>query len=139
MGDEVEDELEWLVEDGFELQCERRVSVVTCEAAYGFIKECTEKIMSKHPKLKCNVFCAKNEFFGGSVTVAGLLTGSDMLKALCGKDLGEELFIPCNTLRHEKDLFLDNMSVTEFSEKLGVKVTPNENNGSDFVRKILGI
>ena len=139
MGDEVEDELEWLVEDGFELQCERRVSVVTGEAAYGFIKECTEKIMSKHPKLKCNVFCAKNEFFGGSVTVAGLLTGSDMLKALCGKDLGEELFIPCNTLRHEKDLFLDNMSVTEFSEKLGVKVTPNENNGSDFVRKILGI
>ena len=62
-----------------------------------------------------------------------------MLEALTGKDLGDELFIPCNTLRHEKDLFLDNMSVEELSEKLGVKVTPNDNTGSEFVRNILGI
>ena len=85
------------------------------------------------------MYLAKNNFFGGSVTVAGLLTGSDMLKALEGCELGEELFISANTLRHEKDLFLDNMSIEEFSEKLDVPVTPNECNGADFVRAILGI
>ena len=139
MGDEVDDELYELSEDGFELAGERQVSVVTGEAAYSFIKECAQKIMKQYPNLKCNVYCAKNEFFGGSVTVAGLLTGSDMLAALEGKELGEELFIPESTLRHEKDLFLDNMSISEFSEKLGVKVTPNENSGGGFVRAILGI
>ena len=139
MSDEADEELSFLSEDGFELDTERTVSVVTGEAAFDFIKGCAEKIMKKYPKLKCNVYLAKNNFFGGSVTVAGLLTGSDMLKALEGCELGEELFISANTLRHEKDLFLDNMSIEEFSEKLGVTVTPNECNGGDFVRAILGI
>ncbi|MBE6705645.1 MAG: DUF512 domain-containing protein [Ruminococcaceae bacterium] len=138
MGDEVDEELEYLSEDGFELENERCVSVVTGEAAFGFIKECAEKIMERYPKLRCNVYCAKNKFFGGSVTVAGLLTGQDMLEALEGRELGEELFIPECSLRHERDLFLDDMSIDEFSEKLGVKVTPNENNGGAFVRDILG-
>ena len=61
-----------------------------------------------------------------------------MLEALEGRELGEELFIPECSLRHERDLFLDDMSIDEFSEKLGVKVTPNENNGGAFVRDILG-
>ncbi len=139
MGDEVDEELQYLLEDDITLECDRCVSVVTGEAAYSFIKECAEKITKQYPNLKCNVYCAKNEFFGGSVTVAGLLTGKDMLKALEGKYLGEELFIPECCLRHEKDLFLDDMSIDEFSEKLGVKVTPNESNGGSFVRCILGI
>ncbi|MBR5308052.1 MAG: DUF512 domain-containing protein [Clostridia bacterium] len=139
MSDEVDEELSFLEEDGFTLDTERTVSVVTGEAAYDFIRSSAEKIMKSYPKLRCNVYLAKNNFFGGSVTVAGLLTGSDMLKALEGCELGEELFISANTLRHEKDLFLDNMSIEEFSEKLGVPVTPNECNGGDFVRAILGI
>ncbi len=139
MGDEVDEELEYLSEDEFELETERCVSVVTGEAAYSFIKECAEKITKQYPKLRCNVYCAKNNFFGGSVTVAGLLTGQDMLKALDGKELGEELFIPECCLRHEKDLFLDDMSIDKFSEKLGVKVTPNESNGGGFVRNLLGV
>ncbi|MBR3996495.1 MAG: DUF512 domain-containing protein [Clostridia bacterium] len=139
MGDEVDDELCALRNEEFELSDNRTVSVVTGESAYGFIKECAEKVTNQYPKLKCNVYCAKNYFFGGSVTVAGLLTGADMIMALSGCELGEELFIPGCTLRHEKDLFLDNMSIEEFSKKLGVKVTPNENDGADFVRKLLGI
>ncbi len=139
MEDEVSDELEWLAEDEFEMTDDRTVSVVTGEAAYAFIKKCAERVCMAYPKLKCNVYAAKNNFFGGSVTVAGLLTGSDMLEALSGKELGDELFIPECTLRHEKDLFLDDMSIDEFSEKLGVKVTPGESDGHSFVRALLGI
>jgi len=139
MSDEVDEELEYLSEDGFELDHERTVSVVTGEAAYSFIKGCAEKIMARYPNLKCNVYCAKNRFFGGSVTVAGLLTGQDMLAELEGKELGEELFIPECSLRHERDLFLDDMSIEDFSERVGVTVTPNESSGGSFVRSILGI
>ncbi len=139
MADEVNDELLELSEEEFEMQSERCVSIVTGEAAYEFIKDCASKVCAQYPKLSCKVYMAKNNFFGGSVTVAGLLTGSDMLFALEGKELGEELFIPGCTLRHEGDLFLDNMSIDEFSEKLGVMVTPSENDGHSFVRSLLGI
>ena len=139
MADEVDDELLYLSEEDFELTEERQVSIVTGEAAYEFIKDCADKVCAQYPKLSCSVYMAKNNFFAGSVTVAGLLTGSDMLLALEGKPLGEELFIPGCTLRHEGDLFLDNMSIDEFSEKLGVMVTPSENDGHSFVRSLLGI
>ena len=89
--------------------------------------------------LDYTVYCAENRFFGESVTVAGLLTGSDLLYALQDKPLGDELFIPDVMLRYEQDMFLDNMTLEELSEKLNVKITPVKCDGYDFTDKILGI
>lgn len=138
MGDEIDDELVFIKENGFKLENERRISVVTGEAAYDFIAESAKKVCDAVPGLKCNVYCAKNYFFGGTVTVAGLLTGSDLITALDGKDLGEELFIPSVMLRHEGDLFLDNMSLDELSERLGIPITPTESTGEAFVKALVG-
>ena len=138
MGDEIDDELVFVKENGFKLENERRISVVTGEAAYDFIAESAKKVCDAVPGLKCNVYCAKNYFFGGTVTVAGLLTGSDLITALDGKDLGEELFIPSVMLRHEGDLFLDNMSLDELSERLGIPITPTESTGEAFVKALVG-
>ena len=139
MGDEIDDELSYLSESGFSLGRERRVSIVTGVAAYDFILESARKICDAVPGLECEVYCAKNNFFGGSVTVAGLLTGSDLVTALSGKNLGEELLIPSVMLRHEGDLFLDDMSLDELSEKLGVTVVPTESTGEAFVKSVIGI
>lgn len=139
MGDEIDDELSYLSESGFSLGKERRVSIVTGVAAYDFILESARKICDAVPGLECEVYCAKNNFFGGSVTVAGLLTGSDLVTALSGKNLGEELLIPSVMLRHEGDLFLDDMSLDELSEKLGVTVVPTESTGEAFVKSVIGI
>ncbi len=139
MSDEVDDALLELCDDGFVLSEHRNVSIVTGEAAFAFICECVEKIKKQYRELDCKVYLAKNNFFGGTVTVAGLLTGSDMYTALKDKELGSELFIPECTLRHEKDLFLDNMSIDELSDKLSVKITPSANDGYSFVHLLLGI
>lgn len=80
-----------------------------------------------------NVYECKNDFFGHSVTVAGLLTGGDVYNRLKEEDLGQELIIPSVMLRHEGDLFLDNMHIDELSQKLGIKITPTPCNGDDFV------
>ncbi len=37
--------------------------------------------------------------------MAGLITGQDLLAQLEGLDLGSELLIPANMLRHEQDRF----------------------------------
>jgi len=112
---------------------------VTGEAAYDFIKKSVEKLTQKWYNLDCKVYKAKNLFFGGEVNVAGLLTGSDLMTALEGKELGDILYIPSVMLRHEQDRFLDDMTVEELSSKLGVEIRTTTSDGADFVRTLLGI
>ena len=80
-----------------------------------------------------------NNFFGGEVTVTGLLTGTDLAEQLAGKKLGETLYLSRTTLRAEGDLFLCGMSPEELSEKLGVTIEFIENDGSEFCLKLLGL
>lgn len=134
MKDELDSALENEDGDGRE----RAVSIATGHAAYGFICECAEKIKEKFPNVKINVYEIKNDFFGESVTVAGLVTGRDLVAQLSGKELYGELLLPANMLRHGGDLFLCGMSKEEAEEKLGAKITLCENDGYEFLDKIIG-
>ena len=116
----------------------RALSIATGHAAYGFICECAKKITAKFPNVRINVYEIKNEFFGESVTVAGLVTGTDLVRQLEGKKLFGELMLPANMLRYGGDLFLCGMSKDEAEEKLGVNITLCENDGYEFLDKILG-
>lgn len=117
---------------------ERSVSIATGHAAYGFICECAQKIREKFPNIRINVYEIKNEFFGETVTVAGLITGKDLLAQLSGKELFGNLMLPSNMLRHGGDLFLCGMSKEELEEKLGVEITLCDNDGFEFLDKITG-
>ncbi len=64
----------------------------------------------------------KNRFFGPTVTVAGLLTGSDILRALKDKQLGNLVLIPENALKDEEDVFLDGMHLNQLKETLMVDI-----------------
>ncbi len=116
----------------------RRVSVATGEAAYGVISELSERLMALCPNLTVNVYPIKNVFFGGEVNVTGLVTGEDMVKALLGKDLGDELIFSETMLRSEKDLFLCGMTPTELSARLNVPVRAVPNDGASLIEALLG-
>jgi len=90
-------------------------SIATGTAAYPLIKELVGD--------KAHVYAVRNDFFGETVTVSGLLTGGDIIKQLKGKELGRELLIGANTLNFD-GIFLDNVTPDEVSAALGVKVTP---------------
>ena len=117
---------------------ERAVSVVTGHAAYDTISEVARLCEEKHGKLRVNVIRIDNSFFGETVTVAGLLTGGDMIAGCRGKELGETLFIPRNSLRADGDLFLDNLSPEDLERELGVPVKPLEGDGALFVAALCG-
>ncbi len=136
--DEISAEIENLLEDGFSLDAPREVSVVTGIAAYDFIRSAAKNLEKNFPGLTVHVYGVVNRFFGESITVSGLLTGGDMYDYLKDKPLGQTVFIPSVTLRHEGDLFLDNMSLDEFTEKLGVPVVPVTNDGAEFADKLTG-
>ncbi len=117
---------------------ERALSIATGRAAYGFICECAGKIKEKFPNIKINVYEITNDFFGESVTVAGLVTGKDLCAQLTGKELYGELLLSANMLRHGGDLFLCGTSKEELEEKLGVNITLCTNDGYEFLDKVIG-
>lgn len=129
--------LDCLDEDGFELNCKRSVSVATGFAAYPMMKQMAERLESKFKKLRCFVYPIENLTFGKNITVSGLLTGKDMLAALKDKKLGDELFIPANSLRTGVGDFLCGMFPAELSDALGVKITACDG-AEELVRRIVG-
>ena len=133
---EVEDELPYLEED-YDISAPRELSIATGAAAYGYIQKLVAKIQKICYNTVVHVYQIENDFFGRSITVAGLICGCDLLSQLKDKPLGSRLLLPSVMLRAQGDLFLDGVSLDELSEKLGVPVTVNDCTGADFVRAIL--
>ena len=117
----------------------RNVSIATGESAFEYIKHLSDNMMRKYDSLNVNVYKIENDFFGRTITVAGLITATDMIKQLKGKDLGEELIIPKTMLKSDEDIFLDSITLDEFAQTMNIKVKPSEIDGHSFVKNILGI
>ena len=115
----------------------REVSIATGKIAYPFLRQMVEKLKGKYPNLKVHIYPIRNEFFGDSITVAGLLTGTDLLAQLKGQDLGKRLLIPINMLRNGEDVFLDDMTVSKLSASLQVEIDIVKSSGLDLVEAIL--
>ena len=122
-----------------EKEISRNISIATGESAYDFICKIVEAVKKQCKNLKCNVYKIENDFFGHTITVSGLITGVDLINQLKGKALGEELLISRSMLRSEGDLFLCGTSLEELENKLGVNVTPIEQDGACLVEGLLGI
>ena len=126
------------LEEPSEMCAPPRFSIATGEAASPYITELTDRLAGLVPGFSCRVYTVKNRFFGGDVTVAGLLTGSDYVSALENEDLGERLLIPASSLRYDGELFLDDMSISGLSEKLRTKIIPVPNDGGALLDALLG-
>lgn len=118
--------------------CDRHISIATGVDAYALIREIADKCEQKCKGLKCDVYAIKNNFFGERITVAGLVTATDIYDQLKSVDLGDTLLMPSSMLRAEGDMFLDNITVDELSEKLNVNIKPIDCNGFCLVDGILG-
>ena len=114
-------------------------SVATGAMAGGYIKKLLMTAAKLHDKIRGKVYVVRNEFFGESVTVSGLITGGDLIAQLGVRDLGSRLLIPRNMLRSGEDVFLDGVTVVELSKKFGIPVRIVEQNGADLLRAFLGI
>jgi len=73
------------------------------------------------PDLGVNTVAVRNDFFGPSVSVAGLLTGRDIMSQLEGRDLGDRVCLPPVSL-NEAGRFMDDLTLDEVRSRLGVDV-----------------
>ncbi len=98
---------------------ELAITIVTGNAAASILEKLTTSL-KQIEGLSVNLVIAKNHFFGKQVTVSGLLTGRDLLKALEEEEKGDLVFIANNLLREGGDLFLDNLTIEEVEANLNV-------------------
>ena len=109
--------------------------IATGELVYPFIKEQVEKISKKYD-IDAKVIAIKNNFFGGKVSVSGLVCGRDLIEQLAGEDFDRLLFTR-SMLKADEDIFLDDITLSELEEKLGVKACPVLNDGFEFLCAVL--
>lgn len=121
---------------------ERTLTIATGKLTYPTICQFAEQLMKLYPGLVVHVYAIRNDFFGETITVSGLITGRDLVTQLLeykeqGVDLGETLLIPSNMLRTGEEVFLDDMTVQQVEKALEVHLTAIEPGGQDFVDAIL--
>ncbi|MBO7336215.1 MAG: DUF512 domain-containing protein [Lachnospiraceae bacterium] len=115
------------------------VSLATGELAYPEICRQVEKIRKKFPNINVHVYNIHNDFYGDQITVAGLLTGGDIIKQLEGKPLGAKLLLPCVCLKTGEDIFLDDVTVSEVEKSLQTRVGIVKSEGSSLVEEIINV
>lgn len=112
-------------------------TIATGELAAPFLRKHVESVRKKYPNVDIQVLAIKNEFFGGKITVAGLITGADLISQLKGKDLGDRLLLTNHMLKSGEPVFLDDVTVDDVQNALQIKVSIVESSGADFVSSLI--
>ena len=116
----------------------RTVTIATGKLTYSTLQSFAKQVKEYFPGLTIHIVCIRNDFFGETITVSGLVTGQDLVKQIKerqneGLELGNILNIPSNMLRMGEQVFLDDMTVEEVERELGMKVIPVDSGGQDFL------
>ncbi len=114
----------------------RKVSIATGKLAAPTLCKLMEEVTLKYTNTEILVYDITNEFFGESITVAGLITGQDLKKQLQGQDLGEKLLLPCHMLRSGEEVFLDDVTVSELSEYLQIPIEIVDSDGAVLLHHV---
>lgn len=104
-----------------------RIFLATGASFSSYLEKCVKSLAIKGVDLE--VVTVLNHFFGDSVTMTGLITGRDIVKAVresrraVPSNIDEEwLLIPSVALNEEKTLFLDGSTLQEVERELGLPV-----------------
>ncbi len=121
-----------------QIRSDKRVLFLTGDSAHGFLEAEVGAWVRETLGLRLRIDAVKNDFWGHSVTVSGLLTGQDMLRhARKNREEFDCLVLPPNSL-NDDNLFLDNLSLDQFRSVLGKPVLLGQYNVADSVKEAFG-
>ena len=98
-----------------------------------------ESVENKFSGIKIDVVPIRNDFFGNTITVTGLITAGDLISQLKGRDNGTELLMSQCMLMHNSDIFLDDKTISDVENELDIKIKATQNDGYDLLDAILGV
>ncbi len=114
-------------------------SLATGVSAAPWLARLVEMARAKCGTIKGTVYPIVNRFFGETITVAGLVTGGDLIEQLRGRDLGERLLLPASMLRAGERVFLDDVTLDDVERELGVPAVPVAQDGYELLDAMLGV
>jgi putative radical SAM enzyme (TIGR03279 family) len=117
----------------------KRIALITGEAGMYTMEKVAALLKAKWKKMKIDLFPIRNEFFGTSVTVSGLVTGRDIVNQLKDKQLRDydHVILPSVMLKEFDTVFLDGLSVEELEKELDCKVLVSAVDGDCFVDTVV--
>ena len=116
---------------------EHHVSLATGYLAYDLIVKLAHNTMKKFSNIKIDIYRIRNDFFGETITVSGLITATDIINQLQDKELGEILLLPSNILRSGEDVFLDDLYLTDVEKALQVPINIVKSSGKDLLEAFI--
>ena len=132
------DEAEHALEDCDDPSAFRHVSIACGTDIAPLMQEFTRKCEEKLG-MRIDVFPIKNDFFGHSITISGLMTGRDIIAQLKDKDLGERLFFTKSAMKEFESVFLDGITLSEICDILNVTAVPVPVDGWCFIDALSGL
>ncbi len=114
-----------------------KISIVTGFSAYENLMKIKEKVEMKFPIIKIDVIKIKNNFFGDKITVAGLITGSDILEQVDIMRLGEKVILPDVMFKDKENVFLDDTTLSDIELKFNRKISVVSVNGYEFISELI--
>lgn len=115
----------------------KELSIATGALASPYISRMVKDIGDKFPNIKIHIHTIENEFFGENITVAGLITGGDLIEQLRDKALGESLLLPDVLLRHGESILLDDITIEDIERTLQTRISIVQSDGKSFIDSIL--
>ena len=137
LSEEVRDAVETLKVPKADIEKKEIISVATAILPAHSMEELLKEIEEKFPSKKINLYVIRNDFFGERITVAGLLTGVDIINQLKGKDLGDRLLLSVNMFRSGEEVLLDDLTRSDIERELETKTVIVGQSGYDLVNAIV--
>lgn len=113
------------------------LSMATGFLPYPYLKRLLDRMAEVYPGRKIHLYPIRNDFFGEMITVAGLITGQDLVDQLKGKPLGSRLLLPSVMFKSGEEVFLDDMTRTQAEAALQIPINIVKSGGYDLLSAIL--
>ena len=113
------------------------LSMATGFLPYPYLKRLLDRMAEVYPGRKIHLYPIRNDFFGEMITVAGLITGQDLVAQLKGKPLGSRLLLPSVMFKSGEKVFLDDMTRTQAEAALQIPINIVKSGGYDLLSAIL--
>ena len=131
--EEVMDALDGKKDDGVK----EELSIATGYLPYPYLEKLVREIEKVYPGRSVHVYRIRNDFFGEKITVAGLITGQDLIAQLKERPLGERLLLPAVMFKSGEEVFLDDITKTQAEDALQIPINIVKSSGYDLVDAIL--
>ena len=115
---------------------ESKITIVTGTLIHDIFQEKVISVLNQIDNMNVTLVPIKNDFYGKSVTVTGLLTGKDIIAQLSSQSLGDAVWMSHRILNYDGSRTLDNMTLEDMSLSLGCPLSISNDSFLDLMESL---